>query len=118
MGIRAIAVLLVALGLASVRLAQAQQPAKVPKIGFLAATATSVTGLGVQRELRRLGYVEGQNIVFESRGDENFDRLPALADDLIRLKVDVLVTPTTPAAQAARNATKTVPSFFLESLIP
>jgi putative tryptophan/tyrosine transport system substrate-binding protein len=68
----------------------------------------------VKRELRRLGYVEGQNIVFESRhGDDNFDRLPALADELIRLKVDVLVTPTTPAAQAGKNATKTIPIVFL-----
>jgi putative tryptophan/tyrosine transport system substrate-binding protein len=95
--------------------ALAQQPAKIPKIGYLAATATSATGLeGLQRELRKLGYVEGKNIVFESRhGENNFDRLPALADELVRLKVDVLVTPSTLAAQAAKNATKTIPIVFL-----
>jgi putative ABC transport system substrate-binding protein len=94
---------------------EAQQPAKIPKIGWLAATATSATGLEwLQRELRKLGYVEGKNIAFESRhAEDNFDRLPALADELVRLKVDVLVTPSTPAAQAAKNATKTIPVVFL-----
>jgi putative ABC transport system substrate-binding protein len=95
--------------------ASAQQPAKVPKIGFLGARpAASATGLErLRKELRTLGYVEGKNIVFESRhGEDNFDRLPALADELVRLKVDVLVTPATPAAQAAKNATRTIPIVF------
>ena len=106
-----VAVVLLVLGVT----AEAQQPAKIPKIGYLAATATSATGLeGLQRELRKLGYAEGKNIGFESRhGEGNFDRLPALADELVRLKVDVLVTTSTPAAQAAKNASKTTPIVFL-----
>ena len=67
-----------------------------------------------RRELRALGYVEGKNIAFEYRYAENkLDRLPALADELVRLKVDVLVTPATPAAVAAKNATRTIPIVFL-----
>ena len=67
-----------------------------------------------RRELRELGYVEGKNIAFEYRyADNKLDRLPALADELVRLKVDVLVTPGTPEALAAKNATKTIPIVFL-----
>jgi putative tryptophan/tyrosine transport system substrate-binding protein len=72
--------------------ALAQQPAKIPKIGYLAAgSASGGRGLeSFQREFRKLGYVEGKNIAFESRHAENkLDRLPALADELVRLKVDV-----------------------------
>ena len=63
--------------------------------------------------LRDLGYVEGKNIAFEYRYAEGkLDRLPALADELVRLKVDVLVASTTPAALAAKNATRTIPIVF------
>ena len=65
------------------------------------------------------GYVEGKNIVFEYRSADNkLDRLPALADELVRLKVDVLVTPATNEALAAKNATKTIPIVFLTSADP
>jgi putative tryptophan/tyrosine transport system substrate-binding protein len=93
----------------------AQEPAKIPKIGFLASGAASGSSSIFRSEvfrqqLRELGYVEGKNIAFESRyGEDNFDRLPALADELVRLKVDVLVINTTPAALAAKNATRTIP---------
>jgi putative ABC transport system substrate-binding protein len=99
--------------------ALAQQQAKIPKIGFLASGAASGSGSIFRSEvfrqqLRELGYVEGKNIAFESRyGEDNFDRLPALADELVRLKVDVLVINTTPAALAAKNATRTIPIVFL-----
>ena len=67
----------------------------------------------IRRELRELGYVEGKNIAFENRSAENkFDRLPALADELVRLKVDVLLTPATSEALAAKNATRTIPIVF------
>lgn len=67
-----------------------------------------------RRELRRLGYVEGKNITFESRQAENkLDRLPALADELVRLKVDVIITPGANDTRAAKNATKTIPIVFL-----
>ena len=63
--------------------------------------------------LRDLGYVEGKNIAFEYRSADNkLDRLPALADELVRLKVDVLVTPGTSEALAAKNATRTIPIVF------
>ena len=65
------------------------------------------------RELRKLGYVEGKNIAIEyRRADNRLDRLPTLADELIRLRVDVLVTPSTPSALAAKNATRTIPIVF------
>jgi putative ABC transport system substrate-binding protein len=99
--------------LATGPLAEAQQT-KVTKIGWLGARSASAPARELfGRELRALGYVEGKNIAFEYRYAEGrLDRLPALADELIRLKVDVLLTPATPAAVAAKNATKTIPIVF------
>ena len=69
--------------------------------------------------LRDLGYVEGKNIAFEYRfADNKLDRLPALADELVRLKVDVLVTPGINEALAAKNATRTIPIVFMISADP
>ena len=63
-----------------------------------------------RKGLRELGYVEGQNLKIESRWAEgHYDRLPGLAADLVRLKVDVIVTYGTPAAQAAKRVTGTIP---------
>jgi len=95
--------------------AQAQQPAKIPKIGFLGAGGASNFWLeSFQREFRKLGYVEGKNIAFESRyADTKYDRLPALADELVRLKVDVIITPGANDTRAAKNATRTIPIVFL-----
>ena len=96
-------------------LAEAQQQAKVPRIGLLGARpAASSTGLELFRqEIRKLGYVEDKNIAFEYRSADNkFDRLPALADELVPLKVDVIVTPGTAEALAAKNATRTIPIVF------
>jgi putative ABC transport system substrate-binding protein len=97
--------------------ADAQQPAKVAKIGCLgarpAATAAEQREL-LGRELRALGYVDGKNIAFEYRyADNKVDRLPTLADELVRHKVDVLVTTSTTEALAAKNATRTIPIVFL-----
>jgi len=92
--------------------ADAQQSGKMHRVGFLSGgfpgashwTTTLRTGL------RALGYVEDKNIVIESRFAENKpDRLPALADELVRLKVDVIVAGGTNDARAAKNATKTIP---------
>jgi len=93
----------------------AQQQGKLPKIGWLevrpAASDTGRQSFG--REFRALGYVEGKNIVFEYRSaDDKIERLPALADELVRLKVDVLLAFLTPAAVAAKNATRTIPIVF------
>jgi putative ABC transport system substrate-binding protein len=92
--------------------ATAQQTKKVPRIGYLQIDSR----LGPQGEaflqgMRDLGYVEGKNIVIEYRGDpeRREDRLPELAADLVRLKVDVIVALDPPAARAAKGATKTIP---------
>jgi putative ABC transport system substrate-binding protein len=93
---------------------EAQQPAKIPKIGFLGARPAPASGQELWRELRQLGYVEGKNIAIEFRYAENkLDRLPALADELVRLKVDVLVTPGGAETLAAKNATRTIPIVFI-----
>src|SRR5215467_5399898 len=91
--------------------AEAQQHAKVAKIGFLGPGRTSTAFL--ERELRALGHVEGKDILIEYRyADNKLDRLPMLADDLVHLKVDVIVVPSMLAAVAAKNATRTVPIVF------
>ena len=95
---------------------QAQQLAKMPKIGWLATrSAASGTGLDrLRRHLRPLGYIEGNNITFEYRSaDDNLDRLPALADELVKMKVDALVTPSSAETLAAKNATRTIPIICL-----
>ena len=93
--------------------ADAQQQVRVPRIGFLASsgrTAMPHNFEAFRQGLRELGYMEGQNIAFESRWAEGrFDRLPALADELVRLRVDLIVTTGTPAARAAKEATTTIP---------
>ena len=100
---------------------EAQQQSKIPKIGWLGVRpAESDPGPEeFGRELRALGYVEGKNIVFEYRSaDDKLDRLAALAEELVRLKVDVLLASTTPAALAAKNATRTIPIVFYGGFDP
>ena len=97
--------------------ADAQEAKDVPRVGYLAAVSATADAPRLEafrRGLRELGYVEGKNIIVEYR-HENVDlgRLPALADELVRLKVDVLVTVTTNAALAARRSTSTVPIVFM-----
>jgi putative tryptophan/tyrosine transport system substrate-binding protein len=94
---------------------EAQQQARIPKIGWLGVrpVASDPARELFGREFRALGYVEGKNIIFEYRSaDDKLDRLPALADELVRLKVDVLLASLTPAAVAAKNATRTIPIVF------
>jgi putative ABC transport system substrate-binding protein len=102
--------------------ADAQQPGKVPRIGYLGPGSPSTVGHLVEafrRGLRVLGYVEGQNIAIEYRWAEGrFERLPDLAAELVRLNVDVIVTATTPAIQAAKQATKTIPIVMAVSADP
>src|SRR5262249_6088409 len=92
--------------------AEAQQPKKVPLIGYLSTASAAVASPSIEafREgLRQLGYVEGQNIVIERRHAEGVtERLPNLAAELVKLKVSVIVATGTPATQAAKNATKTI----------
>jgi putative tryptophan/tyrosine transport system substrate-binding protein len=102
--------------------AQAQQPAKVAKIGWLAARPLSGPTGGIElfrAEIRKLGYVEGKHFVFEYRSAENkIERLPALAEELVRLKVDVLIASSTAEATAAKDATSTIPILFTQVADP
>ena len=97
-----------------VGMAEAQQPAKVPRIGILELGSPSASAHGhkaFQQGLRELGYVEGKNIILEYRyADGKLDLLPELAAELVRLKVDIIVvTGGDPQTRAAKNATKTIP---------
>ena len=107
-------VTLLALALLAAPLAaEAQQAGKVYRIGFLTSAAQRSDPIFVHfwEELRRLGYVEGQTLAVEFRTVEGKDdRLPALAADLVNLKVDLIVAPSSPAAQAAKGASRTIPS--------
>ena len=112
-------ILAFALGLVAAPLAaEAQQPAKVPRIGFLSAevpAATSDRMEGFQQGLHDLGYAEGQNIVIVYRfARGRYERLPDLAAELARLKVDIIVAASTPAAQAAKNAAGPIPVVFMQ----
>jgi putative ABC transport system substrate-binding protein len=93
--------------------AEAQQPAKIPRIGYLSPTSPSVSPSRIEafrQGLRELGYIEGKNILIEYRYAEGkFDRLPALAAELVRLKVDLIVTTGPTVTRAAKEATTTVP---------
>jgi putative ABC transport system substrate-binding protein len=95
-------------------LADAQQQAKVFKIGWLTINpGRSRQFENYKKSLRALGYIEGKNIAIEYRSAEGkLDRFPALADELVRLKVDLIVANSTTAALAAKNATKTIPIVF------
>jgi putative tryptophan/tyrosine transport system substrate-binding protein len=109
-----LAVVLTVLFLAAVDPAEAQQPKKVPRIGYLGAgdpARESTRAEAIRQALRGLGYVEGQNIASEYRYAEGKqDRLPELAAELVRLKVDIIVAAGGfGPIRAAKNATKTIP---------
>jgi putative ABC transport system substrate-binding protein len=104
----------VGLGLALIaapRAAEAQPAGKVYRIGYLETGLVRSRQWEAFRErLRELGYVEGKTVAFETRwADGQIDRLPGLAAELVRLKVDVVVTAGSPAARAAKNTTTSIP---------
>ena len=92
---------------------EAQQPKKIPRIGYLTTSfASEVTGRvdALRQGLRELGYLEGENLSIEYRYAEGkSDRLPALVNELINLKVELIVTHGFPPARAAQQVTKTIP---------
>ena len=97
--------------------AKAQQAGRVFRIGYLSApTRESVEGIlkAFLRALRELGWIEGQNVVIEYRWAEgDLERLPGLAEDLVRRNVDVIVAPAASAALAAKHATSTIPIVMI-----
>ena len=97
--------------------AVAEQPAKIPRIGFLGSGSPSAYKSrteGFRQGLRELGYVEGKTIAIEYRYAEGLaDPLPDLVADLVRVNVEIIVTSSTPASLALKNATKTIPIVFV-----
>src|SRR5262245_34678822 len=92
---------------------EAQQPRKIARIGFLLSASFSGTRDRVEvvrQGLWELGYTEGKDIIIEYRyADNKFDRLPELAEELVRLRVEVIFAWAGPAVQAAKSMTKTIP---------
>jgi len=98
--------------------AEAQQTGKVPRIGYLTAASASAMvprANAFRQGLRELGYVEGKNIVIEYQyADGKLDRLPALAAELVRLNVDIIVSGGPAATRPAREATSTIPIIMAQ----
>jgi putative ABC transport system substrate-binding protein len=102
---------------------EAQQPAKIPRIGYISGTGSRADPgpyvEALRQGLRDLGYIDGKNIVIEYRGTEGkLDRIPSLVAELVQLKVDVLVLPILPAILAARQANKTIPIVMVTNRDP
>jgi putative ABC transport system substrate-binding protein len=102
--------------------ANAQQATKIPRIGYLTGTSLSTNAArneAFRQGLRELGYVEGKSIVIEWRSAEGkLDRIAALAVELVRLKVEVIVTGGPPATRAAKEATATIPIVMAQDTDP
>ena len=101
---------------------EAQQPGKILRIGFLdnsTASGSAVLVKAFREELSKLGWIEGKNIAIEYRfAEQRPERLPELAADLVRLKVDVIVGTSTAPALAAKNATATIPIVMTRAADP
>jgi putative ABC transport system substrate-binding protein len=103
--------------------AQAQQPTRIPRIGYISGTGNQTDQgpyvAALRQGLRELGYIEGKNFAIEYRGAEGHpDREPSLAAELIERQVDVLIVATLPAILAAKQATKTTPIIMVAGLDP
>jgi putative ABC transport system substrate-binding protein len=100
----------------------AQQPTKIPRIGYLSGSSLSALASRIEafrQGLRDLGYVEGKNIVIEWRSAEGkFDRLPELAAELVRLKVDVIISPGPQVTRPLKDATSTIPIVIAQDTDP
>jgi putative tryptophan/tyrosine transport system substrate-binding protein len=115
--------LLIGFILADMHLAEAQQPKKIPRIGYVSGTGSSSDPgpyvEALRQGLRDLGHIDGKNIVIEIRGAEGKrTRIPSLVAELVQLKVDVLVSGNFPAASAAKQTTKTIPIVMVTNEDP
>src|SRR5215831_18851015 len=110
--------LVLATGMLAAATAPAQQPGKIPRIGYLVISPLSGSASrseAFRQGLRELGYIEGKNIVIEWRSaDGKRERGPVLAEELVRLNVDVLVTSGPGATRPAKDATKTIPIIMAQ----
>jgi putative tryptophan/tyrosine transport system substrate-binding protein len=108
--------------LAPCSVVEAQQPGKIFRIGFLdvsTASGSAVLVEAFQQELSKLGWVEGKNVTIEYRfAEQKFERLPELASELVRLKVDLIVAAGGQAAGAAKKATTTIPIVMTNQADP
>ena len=100
--------------------AEAQQPGKIPRIGYVSGTGPESPNVeAFRRGLRDLGYIEGKNILVEYRYAEGkVDLIPTLAAELVQLKVDLLVATNLPAIRAGKQATKTIPIVMITAQDP
>jgi putative ABC transport system substrate-binding protein len=117
-----LSILFVVVLLAVAVIAEAQQPKQVPRIGFLWGSAPDAEKdrlAGFQQGLRDLGYIEGKTILIEHRYAEGkLDRSPALAAELVRLNVDVIVVTYLPGIRAVKEATKSIPIVMVSFVDP
>ena len=106
--------------IANASLAEAQQPGKVSRVGYVSSVGSPDANFEVLRQgLRDMGYVEGKNIAFEYRGAlGKADLIPGFVAELLQLKVDLLFCPNLPAINAAKEATKTVPIVIVSNVDP
>ncbi len=115
--------LLLVLRLASFNLAEAQQPTKIPRIGYVSGTGDAIHQgpyvEALRQGLRQLGYVEGRNFAIEYRGAAgNVERVSNLVNELVEQKVDVLIVPIPGAIRAAKQATRTIPIVMVAGIDP
>ena len=103
-------------------MAEAQQTGKIFRIGVLDNSTASGNAVRLEpfwQEIRKLGWIEGKNITIEYRfAEQKTERLPELAADLVRLKVDLIVVAGTPSALAAKNATANIPIVIASAVDP
>ena len=104
------------------QIADAQQPGKVSRIGYVSSTGTAASDASfaaLRQGLHDLGHIEGKNILFEYRGAQGKpDRIPVHMAELVQLKMDLLFCPNLPAIHAAREATKTIPIVMVSNVDP
>jgi len=121
MTIKTIVVFLVGLAFGLVQVSEAQQPKKVPRIGYVSSgdPSTEPQLAAFRRGMRDLGYIEGKNIQVEYRYFEGtLDQVPGVVTELVQLKVDVLVVSTGPTIRAAKQATQTIPIVMVTTEDP